>query len=136
MSRSKSYSIKLAPQAWKRCGINGTRLFDQQKADKIAYGLYYRQQHGGMAPFSKPIEVVFTFYIKIPKERVRKRPPGSWHYTVPDLDNFAKFQLDTMKQAEVITDDRIVSRMVLEKRYEVDPRVDITITELEDEKKA
>ncbi len=127
--RSKQYVINLAPQAWRRAGIYNKRFFDTQTRDKLAFGLYMKQQQGDDPLFSTAIEAELIFFMPWPKDK-RKHAKTVWHKTVPDLDNLEKFILDMCKSI-AITDDRIVARVVKEKKYDEHPRVVITFTELE-----
>ncbi len=128
--RTKRYCIMLTPQAWKRAGLNGRRFFDQQKADKIAYGLYLNQQHGNEPLFTGALKVEMYFYMPIPPGKKRKIKPGDYHKTIPDNDNLEKFILDAAKNI-CISDDRIVAISHHEKIYDLTPRVEVIITDLE-----
>lgn len=127
--RSKSYCVKMNPIPWKRAGMNGSRLFDAQKQDKVMMGLYLNQQHNDEPLFNKATHLEVIFYFNYPKT-LKKRSGSSWVSTVPDLDNLEKFLLDSIKNI-LITDDRIIVSMNSKKIYDKDPRVEFTLTELE-----
>lgn len=128
--RSKTYVVNLNPQPWKRAGLNGKKFFDQQKQDKIAFGLYLLQQHNNEPLFSGAIEVNITFFMPIPPGKKKHIKPGTYHKTVPDNDNLEKFILDAAKNV-CYTDDRIISVSTHKKIYDNNPRVEMTITSLE-----
>lgn len=121
----KTYVINIPPIAWKRAGKNGKKFYDQQSHEKIAFGLYLAQQHGDLPLFSVPLMVEMTFYIAPPKT-VKKRTPYVASY--PDIDNLMKFVLDAAK--DVMIDDRLVCILQGTKLYDMNPRTEITITEL------
>lgn len=124
--RSKSYVINVTPIAWQRAQINGKRFFDGQIQQKVAIGLALAQQHGDEEVFSKPVELIITFYMHQSKSNKEKY----YHATRPDLDNLEKFLLDAIKNV-LISDDRIVWQVHKKKVYDQNPRIEFTITESE-----
>lgn len=126
--RERFYKIPCKPIAWKRAGINGKIFFDTQKSEKEAYALYLQNYHGNEEPFHTPIEVVITFYL--PKAaKTKKANMPVYHSSKPDIDNLCKFLFDAMNEV-IFTDDRIIARLIVEKKYTIDPRTEITIKEL------
>lgn len=126
--RERHYNIPCKPIAWKRAGVNGKRFYDTQKAEKEAYALFLKNYHGNEEPFSTPIEVVITFYLPKPAKTPKANMP-IYHATKPDIDNLCKFLFDAMNEV-IFTDDRLVARLIVEKKYTIDPRTEITIKEL------
>lgn len=126
--RVKKYTIDLNPMPWQRAGLCGTRFFDRQRDDKTYCGLMLQKQHGDDPAFDKAIYVDLLFCIK---PSTRKKRDLSFHAIKPDADNLAKFILDTMTSAEIITDDKIICQLTIEKKWDLNPRTEITIKELE-----
>jgi len=82
-------------------------------------------------PFDWPVVVSLIFYMPRPKSRRL----DFWVPTTPDLDNLEKSVLDALNGV-AYTDDRLVVVKSSSKRYVKggDPRVDITVTSLKDQK--
>ena len=123
----KEYCINVPPISWQRAGVNGRRFFDRQSQDKIAYGLILQQQHGDLPLFEKALMIEIRFLIKPPK-LIKQRSP--YCKAKPDLDNLEKFLLD-VGTGILYTDDRIVCAVTKVKMYDLNPRTEIIITELE-----
>lgn len=133
--RSKNYCININPIGWKRAGLSGKKFFDTQQRDKIAFGLFLGQQHGNEPLFNRPIHLDITFFMPIPKSKLRLKKdnhgcPYFYHATVPDLDNLLKFILDACKNV-VLQDDRWVCSITASKKYDIQPRTEFKITEVE-----
>jgi Holliday junction resolvase RusA-like endonuclease len=127
--REKSYLIPIKPISWKRCGLAGTTFYDTQVNDKIAFGLYLLKQHGSDPLFEKPLSLDVTFFM--PKA-LKSKKRGDYHSSTPDLDNLIKLLLDAIVATKsIMTDDRIVSIIVAKKIYDVNPRTEFIIKELE-----
>ncbi len=122
----KTYVINIPPIAWKRAGKCGKRFFDQQSHEKLAFGLYLSQQHADAPLYTQPLMIEMMFYIAPPKT-VKKRTP--YVSTFPDIDNLMKFVLDAAKDI-LYDDDRIVCILQGTKLYDLNPRVELTVTEL------
>lgn len=129
MVRSKSYCVNLRPLPWQRPYLNERTLFDNQKREKLAFGIYLAQQHNDEPLFGRPIIMELTFYMAIPKS-LPKRKGGLYHSNRPDLDNLCKFVLDAMKEV-VITDDKIICDLHARKVYDKVPRTEIIIKEVD-----
>lgn len=89
----------------------------------------------GKAPIaSGPVWLEMIFWLKIPKswpklKRLdaiagRVRPTGK-----PDVDNLCKIVADALNR-EVWTDDAQVVKLVAEKRYSLDPHLEINVMRL------
>jgi Holliday junction resolvase RusA-like endonuclease len=126
--RSKTYCINVSPISWQRAGMNKARFFDKQVQDKIAVGLLLRKQHGNDPLFDGPLGIDIIFYIK--HSKVKPKPLVKWHFTTPDVDNFLKFIFDAMRSV-VMVDDRLFSQVNMTKVYDMNPRTEFTIRELE-----
>jgi len=127
----KSYCIELAPQAWKRSGVNFAehKFFDKQQQEKVAFGLYMVRQHGDDKPFDSAVRMDVTFYMPIPASR-KKKEKSIYHSKMPDLDNLLKFLLDTAVKSGIMSDDRIVCCIDARKVYDRKPRVEFKIVEI------
>jgi len=128
--REKSYIIPLKPISWKRVGLSGTRFYDQQVNDKIAYGLYLLKSHGNDDMFNNPIELDVTFYMTTAQQKIKQIKKH--HASTPDLDNLIKLLLDAIVDTKtIVSDDKIISVIHAKKVYDSKPRTEFTIRELE-----
>ena len=128
--REKRYIIPLRPLPWRRAGISGTKFYDTQVNQKIAFGLYLLRCHGSDPIFSGPVELDVTFFMTTAQQRHKQ--PKTYHYATPDLDNLVKLLLDAIVDTKaILTDDRIISVMHAKKVYDSSPRTEFTIRELE-----
>lgn len=65
------------------------------------------------------------------KQHPKKRyNPGAWHYSKTDIDNMAKYVLD-IAQPILFTNDCIVSKLTAKKVYDLNPRTEFTVLELQ-----
>jgi len=127
--RSKTYVIGVKPIAWQRAARNGSRYYDAQAKDKLAFGLHLINQHDDEPLFDKAIHLDMTFYMNIPKAKQDKLK-SIYHVGPVDLDNLCKFLLDAIKGVLII-DDRIICSITMKKVYDWLPRTELTITEVE-----
>lgn len=128
--RSKQYIIPLKPIPWRRAGISQTKFYDQQVNEKIAYGLYLLKCHGSDPIFSVPVELDVTFYMTTAQQKSKQLK--TYHHATPDLSNLIKFLEDAIVDVgSIITDDRIISRIVAQKIYSDKPRTEFIIRDLE-----
>jgi len=126
--RSKHYLIPLKPLAWRRAGLSGTKFFDTQIKEKIAYGLYLNRCHGSDPIFDGPVEISVTFFMPT----AQKKGKSGYHYQTPDLDNLVKLLLDAIVSTNtIVSDDRIISVIKAQKVYDKVTRTEFTIRELE-----
>lgn len=128
----KVYCVDLAPIPWQRPKLTGSRqrFYDGQVADKVAFGLFLLKQHGQDVPFSNPVALNISFYLKIPAG-TRIGAKTKHHKTKPDLDNLLKFALDALVDADILSDDRIICQIIAKKEYSNNPRTEFTIKEVE-----
>jgi Holliday junction resolvase RusA-like endonuclease len=129
--REKKYTIPLKPLAWKRAGISGTKFYDQQVNEKIAFGLYLLKQHGSDPIFENAVAIDIIFYMSTAQQKIKQKK--IYHSTTPDLSNLIKFLEDAIVDTRaILTDDRIISVIIAKKVYDnKDPRTEFTIRELE-----
>lgn len=127
--RSITYTIERAPQPWARARVCGRRFYDGQVAEKYAYGLLMQKQHGNNPPFQGPLSLEVTFYM--PPTRASAQRKLTHHFNTPDLDNLLKFLLDAASNAEIISDDRVISQITARKYYGVKAMTIFTLSEVE-----
>jgi Holliday junction resolvase RusA-like endonuclease len=127
--RMKMYVVNLKPIPWQRPHLNEKTFFDNQKKEKVLFGIYLQQQHNDEPLFGKSISMDLTFFMPIPRS-VKDRTKNPYHANRPDLDNLCKFVLDSMKDV-IITDDKIISILTAMKVYDNNPRTEILIKEVE-----
>lgn len=85
---------------------------------------YIRSQANGWAITDKDIPVKVSIFFVFAKPKSVKRKHMT---TIPDIDKTARFCCDALTNAGVITDDRQITVLHLEKRY--GPK-DVTIIEI------
>lgn len=132
--RVKTYIIPQPPIPWSRAGLSGKVFFDKQKQEKLIYSIYLQQQHNDEPVFTKPCTIDMTFYMTIPDlfhKKLKKTPTVIiYHTSKPDIDNLAKFVLDTISKGILLSDDKIVYSISAKKLYDERPRTEFTITEI------
>lgn len=87
-----------------------------------------------MPPTDNEIEVNIMAYFGIPKSTSKKKTALMLNGFInptkkPDADNIAKIILDSLNGIAFHDDSQIV-RLVVEKRYSNNPRVELTLTEI------
>ena len=90
----------------------------------------------GMPPLDVSCEVIAVAYIGVPKSYSKKKTilclaQSLYPQSSPDSDNYLKAACDGLNGI-VFTDDSRVWRMVVEKRYSDNPRLEIIINTKED----
>ncbi len=130
--RIKTYTIPLHPISWQRAKLNkrASCLYDGQKNDKLMCGLHLRKCHGDEETFSRAMSISCLFFMKKPTS-ARKPWHQHWHTTYPDIDNLEKFLYDTLVDAEIIADDRLICEQHSKKIYDDNPRTEIIIREVD-----
>jgi Holliday junction resolvase RusA-like endonuclease len=127
--RSKTYCVNITPIPWK--AVTRKHLsYESQGGDIIAFGLHIAQQHNDEPLFSTPIQLKIKFYMPISTNHQNHKPKSKHHVTIPFLESLYKFVIDVMKDI-VITDERIICSLTLEKVYDKNPRTEIVITEVD-----
>ena len=120
-------------KGWPRLGKHGVYNEQAALANRVSVEYFYQMREKGyiMLP-DAPLEFKATFGMPIPGSWYQTRRDaldGEWCPKNKDVDNIAKFFLDTLNKV-AYSDDRLVSRLVCEKVYSLTPYVDIEITEL------
>jgi len=128
--RMKTFLIPIEPVAWKRPGLNyqTKRLYDPQKEEKLLSGIHFVSQMKNELPFSGPVAITCYFFMKIPASKRKRRPLCS---TKPDIDNLQKYYFDVLTDCKVLQDDCLICESHAFKIYDKNPRVEISISELE-----
>ena len=82
----------------------------------------------GLTPTGKPLDVVIDAVFERPKSHMRKAgvKPTAPKLPRPDVDNVAKAVLDALQ--DVMGDDSLVSRLVVEKSWGAEARTTVRIT--------
>lgn len=92
---------------------------------------YARIAMGGRKPLDGPVEAIMTFWLPIPpswrnSKQLAAQNGTMQHTSRADIDNYCKGSFDGMNGI-VFLDDAQIVRMVVEKRYGVDPRAEVCI---------
>lgn len=126
------YTLPLKPLPWTQTKHPANLFYDNQKHIRNCYIFYFEQQHGDKKPFQGPLWVDREFYFPIP-DLLRRRPTDQemWMYTMPGLDHCNKLLIESMKIAGVIKDDKYICKESGIKKYSKNPRIVVTITELD-----
>ena len=103
------------------------------KADFLAMAL----KNKPTLPLECPLKMELLFYFDRPKNHYRtgkyakqlKSDVASWHTSSPDCDNLVKFVCDSLNGI-FYKDDRIISQIIVTKKYDNIPRTEIKITPL------
>jgi Holliday junction resolvase RusA-like endonuclease len=82
----------------------------------------------GLTPTGEPLDVVIDAVFERPKSHMRKAgvKPTAPKLPRPDVDNVAKAVLDALQ--DVMGDDSLVSRLVVEKSWGAEARTTVRIT--------
>jgi Holliday junction resolvase RusA-like endonuclease len=99
------------------------------KSALTAAALQYRAQHSG-PPWSGPLRVEVGFSFKRPARGKYAQPIGS---ATPDVDNLAKFALDSLELAGVIENDSHVCELIARKVYSAEDLTVVRVEELRDQ---
>lgn len=110
------------------------RQYDPSSADKGDF-LSIVQQNAPETPYTVPLHLEMDFYFSRPKSHfksgknshIKKENAPSWHTTKPDIDNCIKFVMDALNKV-FWTDDKLVCRVSISKRYSDKPRTEISIS--------
>lgn len=131
----KIFEIPGKPIAWKRARRCGNRYFDIQSKDKER--LKDIISIAGKAIYSHDIalKVEIGFFMPIPKswskgKRLKAENENTPHISRPDLDNLAKFVLDSLNGV-VWTDDAQIYNLCARKVYSPNPRTVINVDFME-----
>jgi Holliday junction resolvase RusA-like endonuclease len=129
----KQYVIPVTPIAWKRAGVTyiskKPHFYDQQTHEKLAYGLYLAQQHGSCPLFEGPLEMIVSYFFPFPPGH-RRKTKSLYHCRRPDVDNLNGLLYDACKSV-LFKDDCLISKESTVKLYDLKPRIEITLRNLE-----
>lgn len=115
------YTISGQPIPLARPRFVKGHIWDCQTGEKLVASTNLRFQHK-LEPLTRPLHIDIIFFMK------HSRKQG-WHTSRPDLDNMIKFILD-VGNGILYADDAQVVKITAEKKYDKEPRTEITITEL------
>ena len=124
--QSKQYVIvgDPVPLARARRAVT-SRMWDAQKAVKLARGLQLIQQHIDMPLFMGPLPLDVTFFF----EPAKCTPLDALHFHKPDLSNLIKF-VEDVATGILYKDDCLISSITSKKCYDKEPKTVFTITQL------
>ena len=128
--RSKTYILPGPCIPLARARFAKGRVFDNQKQLKLIAGIHLRSQHNNEPLFaSTPLKLEVTFYIEIPKTRLRHIHEGDYCFYKPDNDNLIKFIADIASKV-IYVDDSLLAVIISSKKYSKDARTEFTVSEL------
>jgi len=127
------------PLARPRLSGDGRRVYDSQRLLKHIFIKELQKQHAGKPLYTGPLHLDVTFYLRIPKSSIKRMESikGQYHVFKPDTDNLVKFcgDISSMKDMDdkhvLMHDDCIISVITARKIYDLNPRTEFTITQLE-----
>lgn len=130
MKHTIKYVLLGDPTALKRARIAAThnRVYDSQKACKLALGIQLLDQHDGIC-FEGPTQLEAVFFFKPPQRMSNAKLP-QWHQSRPDVSNLLKLIEDVIQDCHIVKDDCLFCREVIEKKYDNRPRTEIILTAL------
>jgi len=113
---------------------NFVRQYDPSASDKTDF-LSIVQSNAPKEPFAVPLAVAIRFYFTRPKSHFRtgknshvmKNTAPLWHTSRPDVDNMAKFLMDSLNKI-YWKDDSYIADCWITKQYDDKPRTEIEIT--------
>lgn len=122
------------PVPWAAHKGFGRRAYNPRHKEREFYRWQIRTQYNRDTPSCAPVRITVGFYMPIPKTtsgiRRRQMLNGVIHHIKkPDIDNCAKFLIDTLKGI-VIEDDNQVVELVAKKIYAETPKTIIRLEEL------
>lgn len=115
---------------------NFVRQYDPSSADKGNF-LSVIQNKAPEKPFDCPLRLEVNFYFTRPKSHYKSGKNSHllkdiipyWHLSKPDSDNCYKLVSDAMNKV-FWRDDSLLCDVIIKKRYDEQPRIEITITPL------
>jgi Holliday junction resolvase RusA-like endonuclease len=116
----------------------GVRTYSNQHLDMARYRWCIKEQIKGKKLLTGAIHLEITFFMPIPKAISKKKKLAMqireiWHTKRPDLDNLEKFVSDCLNSLAWKDDSQIVTS-ITHKIYDDNPRTEIMIEELTDER--
>jgi len=124
------------PVPWKAPSFSRKGTYDLKFKDKIAAVWHIKRQYSGKA-LSGAICVDFVFHMPIQASASKKQKELMaagfiYHTKKCDRSNLVKMYEDILERAGVIHNDSQIVRGFSEKKYSLNPRIEITLTILED----
>lgn len=109
---------------------NGKPRFYHSKKLESAYKLYYDvfNLYKPKEPLSGPIRFKVVWYFKAKT----KKMDNTYKTTSPDTDNLDKALKDCLTRTGFWIDDALVAEEHLEKRWSINPRIEIEIEEIKE----
>ena len=107
------------------------KLYDSQKNEKLILGINLRNQHQDRDPIDGPIRMDITFFMPVPKTRLKEKKAlmNTYHFYRADLSNMIKFYEDVAQDCGIFRDDCLIAEIFAKKIYG-EPRTEFTITTL------
>jgi Holliday junction resolvase RusA-like endonuclease len=122
------------PKARPRVTYHGTFTPKKTKDYEELVQYCWLEQSGKRFPDDAMLEMDVKAYFQIPKSFSKKRRAemeGRWHTSRPATDNLVKCAADSLNGA-AYKDDSVICRVTATKAYSVDPRLEIIIKEMEE----
>ena len=125
------FTVELTPVPQKRPRFSKFSTYDPSKSDKQEF-MNKLSTPDDFAVINDPIIIELEFLMPIPKSASKKAKADmvsgkTRHTKRPDCDNLAKLVLDAMNE-KIFTDDSIITKLIISKRYSETPMTIITIT--------
>lgn len=129
--RRETYRILGNPIPLARPRFARGRVFDSQRLVKLNVTNHLIDQHGDREKFRGPVHMEVSFFMPIPVCSKAKKLEfeNRLHKQRPDFSNLLKFIEDAALEV-LYHDDCIISSVCGSKMYSVEPRTELTITEL------
>lgn len=128
-----SITIPGEPIPWKRAGRNGSKYYDQQVHEKLAWGVAFRRAFN-RDPFEIGLKVSLTFYLRVfnsLEQKYKEAMENMPHARKPDGDNCTKFVFDALNGV-AWKDDSLIASHEIHKVWSYNPRTHIVIEPLAD----
>lgn len=130
-------TIPVVPKSQKRHEFHRygkfVNTYDPSKPDKEVIKQFIALTQKNIQIIKPPIMFKLTAYMPIPKSLSQKKKDellGQYHTNVPDLDNIFKLVSDALNHI-FYKDDSQISKIVCEKIYDINPRIQVEIISLE-----
>jgi Holliday junction resolvase RusA-like endonuclease len=127
--RTKTYIIGECPTALQRVRFAHGKVYDSQKSIKLVNAINLQRQHNNEPFFEGPLFMEVTFFMPIPKTRLRYVKSGATHSIKPDLDNMIKYICDVSNKV-IYHDDAAIVHIIAKKVYDLNPRTEFTVSEV------
>jgi Holliday junction resolvase RusA-like endonuclease len=130
--RQEKYIIPGDPVPLARPRWGNGHVYDSQSLLKMKASRILEELHGTKEKFIGPIHMDITFFMCLPKVGIKKMQEvnGKYHICRPDFSNLLKFCED-IAQPILYHDDCIIASICGCKRYDLTPRTELIITQLD-----